>query len=88
MLGDDAAGDYHALICVHIALYYAYRRQHLSGLGGSTGELWALREMKKPCLAADTRFFALLDGYVHDSLAGFSLTGFGSDEEKAEALPI
>ncbi|MGS0743138.1 T6SS phospholipase effector Tle1-like catalytic domain-containing protein [Glaciimonas sp. GG7] len=49
-------------------------------------EIWALAEMKKQQLPVKTPFFALLDFYVHDSLAGFTLAGFGTNEDKAEEL--
>lgn len=63
--------------------------QALSAFNGtppSTDELWALQEFDKSLVAIDTPYLALLENHIHDSLAGFYLAGYVSDEEKAEAL--
>jgi hypothetical protein len=50
-------------------------------------QLWALQQFEvQPDLPFDTPFLALLGSQVHDSLAGFYLAGYVTNEEKAEAL--
>ncbi|MGZ9713952.1 T6SS phospholipase effector Tle1-like catalytic domain-containing protein [Glaciimonas sp. GNP009] len=61
-------------------------RLAIQGSPPGPDELWALEEMTKVAVSQKTPFLVLLEGYLHDSLASFSIAGYGSDEDKAEAL--
>ncbi|KAF3996746.1 T6SS phospholipase effector Tle1-like catalytic domain-containing protein [Glaciimonas immobilis] len=49
-------------------------------------ELWALEEMMRSPISPKTPFLVLLEEYLHDSLASFSIAGYQSNLDKAEEL--
>ncbi|MQR00244.1 T6SS phospholipase effector Tle1-like catalytic domain-containing protein [Glaciimonas soli] len=63
-------------------LYYRYKNK----TPVSNDELWALKEFENPMVGYGAPFLSLLTHQVHDSLAGFYLSGYITNEEKTEQV--